>query len=69
MISESADGGTKETEYVFESDEGPRRDTSIEGLSKLKPAFRPDGKVTAGNASSLNDGAAASVIASRAYAY
>jgi acetyl-CoA C-acetyltransferase len=60
--------GRKGEISIFETDEGPRRDASIEGLAKLKPAFRPDGKVTAGNASSLNDGAAASVIASRAYA-
>jgi acetyl-CoA C-acetyltransferase len=52
----------------FETDEGPRRDASLEALAKLKPSFRPDGRVTAGNASSLNDGAAALVISSRAYA-
>lgn len=52
----------------FEADEGPRRDASLEALARLKPAFRPDGRVTAGNASTLNDGAAALVIASRAYA-
>ena len=60
--------GRKGEVTLFETDEGPRRDASIEGLARLKPAFRPDGKVTAGNASSLNDGAAAAVIASRAYA-
>lgn len=49
---------------VFATDEGPRRDTSIEKLAKLKPAFRKDGTVTAGNASTLNDGAAAVVVAS-----
>jgi len=53
---------------LFSVDEGPRRDASLEALSKLKPAFRPDGKVTAGNASTLNDGAAAVVVSSRAYA-
>ena len=53
---------------LFDTDEGPRKDTSLESLAKLKPAFKPDGKVTAGNASSMNDGAAAVVIASRAYA-
>jgi acetyl-CoA C-acetyltransferase len=52
----------------FETDEGPRRDASLEALAKLKPSFRPDGRVTAGNASSLNDGAAALVMSSRAYA-
>jgi len=56
-----------ETTFV-DTDEGPRRDVSLESLARLKPAFRIDGKVTAGNASSLNDGAAAAVISSRAYA-
>ena len=45
-------------------DEGPRRDTSPEGLARLRPAFRPGGTVTAGNSSTLNDGAAGLVIAS-----
>jgi len=52
----------------LDTDEGPRRDASLEALARLKPAFRPDGRVTAGNASSLNDGAAALVLASRSYA-
>ncbi len=47
-----------------EKDEGVRADTTAEGLAKLKPAFRPDGTVTAGNASQLSDGAAAVVVAS-----
>jgi acetyl-CoA C-acetyltransferase len=50
------------------ADEGPRPDTTLEALAGLKPAFQPDGKVTAGNAPGLNDGAAALVLASRAYA-
>jgi 3-oxoadipyl-CoA thiolase len=45
-------------------DEGPRADTSLERLSRLRPAFRADGIVTAGNSSSLNDGASAIVVAS-----
>jgi acetyl-CoA C-acetyltransferase len=53
---------------TFETDEGPRRDASLESLSKLKPVFKPDGKVTAGNSSSMNDGAAAVLVASDAYA-
>ena len=53
---------------VVEADEGPRRDTSLEILAKLKPAFQPAGRVTAGNAPGLNDGAAAVVLASRARA-
>ncbi|MDP2974921.1 MAG: thiolase family protein, partial [Anaerolineales bacterium] len=53
---------------IFDTDEAPRRDTTLEGLAALKPAFQKDGKVTAGNAPGLNDGAAAVVVASRAYA-
>ena len=53
---------------IFDTDEAPRRDTTLEGLTGLKPAFQKDGKVTAGNAPGLNDGAAATIIASRAYA-
>ena len=49
---------------VFDRDEGPRPDTSMESLAKLPPVFRQGGTVTAGNASSLNDGAAAVLIAS-----
>lgn len=49
-------------------DEAPRRDTSLEALSQLPPAFAPNGRVTAGNAPGLNDAAAALVVASRAKA-
>src|SRR5882672_11575204 len=49
---------------VVERDEGPRADTSLEKLARLKPAFRDGGTVTAGNSSSLNDGAAALLLAS-----
>jgi 3-oxoadipyl-CoA thiolase len=49
---------------VVDTDERPRRDTTLEGLARLKPAFRKDGSVTAGNASGINDGAAALVLAS-----
>jgi acetyl-CoA acetyltransferase family protein len=48
------------------ADEGVRRDTSMEKLAGLKPAFRPDGQVTAGNSSQISDGAAALLLASRA---
>lgn len=48
---------------VVDTDERPRRDTSLQALSKLKPAFRDGGTVTAGNSSGINDGAAALVIA------
>jgi acetyl-CoA C-acetyltransferase len=60
--------GKKGATTVFDTDEGPRRDTSLEALAKLKPAFKKDGTVTAGNAPSLNDAASALVIASRALA-
>jgi acetyl-CoA C-acetyltransferase len=60
--------GRKGEVSLFDTDEGPRKDTSLESLAKLKPAFKENGKVTAGNASSMNDGAAAVVISSRAYA-
>jgi len=49
-------------EFTFSTDEGPRADTTVEGLAKLKPVFDPHGTVTAGNASQINDGAAAVVI-------
>jgi acetyl-CoA C-acetyltransferase len=49
---------------VITADDGPRPDTTVEGLAKLKPAFKPDGKVTAGNACPLNDGAAAVIVMS-----
>jgi len=53
---------------TVDQDEGPRKDSSLETLAKLKPSFKSDGKVTPGNASPMNDGAAAVVIASQAYA-
>ncbi len=49
---------------VFDTDEGPREDSSLDALAKLKPAFRAGGTVTAGNASTINDGAAAVVVTS-----
>lgn len=52
---------------VFKKDEFPRPDTTIEKLAKLRPAFKKDGTVTAGNASGINDGAAAVIVASREF--
>ncbi|MGQ9618274.1 MAG: acetyl-CoA C-acetyltransferase [Candidatus Aminicenantia bacterium] len=49
---------------IVNTDECPRRDTSIEKLSQLKPAFKPDGTITAGNAPPVNDGASAVLVAS-----
>lgn len=60
--------GRKGETTIVDQDEGPRRDTSLEALAKLKPAFKPDGKVTPGNSSPMNDGGAAVVISSRKYA-
>ena len=58
-------GGRPQTrKTVFLTDEGPRRDTSVEALTKLKPAFHARGTVTAGNASQMSDGAAAAVVMS-----
>ena len=53
---------------VVDSDEGIRPETTVESLAKLKPAFSPDGTITAGNASQISDGAAAVILASRAAA-
>ena len=59
---------TRKDETVVEADEGPRRDASLEQLARLKPAFKEGGSVTAGNSSSLNDGAAAVLVVSPDYA-
>ena len=56
--------GGRKPPVVIERDEGIRPDTTAESLAKLKPAFRPEGTVTAGNASQLSDGGAAVVVAS-----
>ena len=60
--------GRKGKATVFAADETPRRDTSLEALAKLKPVFKKDGTVTAGNAPGLNDGASAVVVSSQAKA-
>lgn len=60
--------GRKGQVTVFDTDETPRRDTSLEQLANLKPAFQENGRVTAGNAPGLNDGAAAVIVANRALA-
>jgi len=53
---------------IFDTDESPRKDTSLEKLSRLRPVFQKDGTVTAGNASAITDGAAAVVVMSQARA-
>ncbi len=55
----------EEGEVVFREDEGPRKDTSLEALAALKPAFKVDGTVTAGNSSQMSDGACALVLVSK----
>ena len=60
--------GRKAQIRVIDTDEAPRRDTSLKALKKLKPIFKPDGKVTAGNSPGLNDAAAALVLASQTQA-
>jgi acetyl-CoA C-acetyltransferase len=69
---EAIDEGRFKDEIVpvgdFDTDEGPRRDTSIEKLAALKPVFDPEGTTTAGNAPGVNDGASALVVTSEEFA-
>jgi acetyl-CoA acyltransferase len=64
VVATVPNGGGKPstTEQLFTSDEGPRADTSMEALAKLRPAFHARGVVTAGNSSQMSDGAAAAVL-------
>jgi acetyl-CoA acyltransferase len=62
--SVSGNGRPTQREYVFDVDEGPRRDTSADALAKLRPAFHAQGTVTAGNSSQMSDGAAAVILMS-----
>ena len=64
VVPVSVASGGRKPPVVVERDEGIRADTTTEGLAKLKPAFRPDGTVTAGNSSQLSDGGAAVVVGS-----
>ncbi|RKX18259.1 MAG: acetyl-CoA C-acyltransferase [Candidatus Zixiibacteriota bacterium] len=57
----------KKDPIIFDKDEGPRSDISLEKLAKLRPAFQKDGTVTAGNAPGLNDGSAATIVVSEKY--
>jgi len=59
------DGKKNEQKYVFNVDEGPRRDSTYEALANLKPAFMQGGTVTAGNSSQMSDGAGAVVVMNR----
>jgi acetyl-CoA acyltransferase len=67
IVATDAPRGRKETVTLTE-DEGPRADAGPESLARLRPAFKPDGTVTAGNSSPLNDGAAAVLVTTREYA-
>ena len=64
-VREAGHGEVKERRFTFDTDEGPRPDTTPEGLAKLKPVFHAQGAVTAGNSSQTSDGAAGVVVMSR----
>lgn len=64
IVEPGEDGKPRTRKFTFSRDEGPRADTSMEALARLRPAFRPDGTVTAGNSSQMSDGAAGVVIMS-----
>jgi acetyl-CoA acyltransferase len=68
LVTLDAHGQRKVEPLVFAKDEGPRADTSVEALAKLKPVFHAQGSVTAGNSSQTSDGAAAVVVMSRSKA-
>ncbi|MBM4129518.1 acetyl-CoA C-acyltransferase [bacterium] len=68
LPSRDAKGRPSQQLVEFKIDEGPRADTTVEALAKLKPAFKVDGTVTAGNASQMSDGAAAALLGTRAFA-
>src|SRR6185295_7701873 len=65
LVDVGDDGQTKQKKLTFDTDEGPRPDTTPEGLAKLRPVFHVKGSVTAGNSSQTSDGAAAVVVMSR----
>lgn len=63
-LTEYADGKTVKKNFTVKRDEGPRGDSTLEGLAKLKPAFKEGGTVTAGNSSQMSDGASAVMVMS-----
>ncbi len=63
-VPDLASGEVRTKSRRFEADEGPRADTSAEGLAKLKPVFAARGSVTAGNSSQMSDGAGAAIVMS-----
>ena len=64
-VREAGNGEVKEQRFTFDTDEGPRPDTTPEGLARLRPVFHAKGTVTAGNSSQTSDGAAGVVVMSR----
>lgn len=63
-VNEYVDGKLVNKKFTVKRDEGPRADTTVEGLAKLKPAFKEGGMVTAGNSSQMSDGASAVIVMS-----
>jgi acetyl-CoA acyltransferase len=68
VIEAGEDGRQRKRVYTVKQDEGPRADTSLESLAKLKPAFKEGGTITAGNSSQMSDGAAAVMVMSKSKA-
>ena len=68
IVEPGTNGRSRTKTFTFKRDEGPRADTSLEALARLRPAFKDGGTVTAGNSSQMSDGAAGVVIMSRAKA-
>ena len=65
LVEYGRSGNIQKNSFIFKRDEGPRADTTVDALAKLKPAFKEGGTVTAGNSSQMSDGAAAAIIMSR----
>lgn len=65
VVEPGPDGRPQARSFTFRRDEGPRADTTLEALAKLRPAFREGGSVTAGNSSQMSDGAAGVIVMSR----
>lgn len=68
LVTPGGNGKPARRSFTFNRDEGPRADTTLEALAKLRPAFKEGGTVTAGNSSQMSDGAAAAIVMSRAKA-
>ncbi len=68
IVEPAGNGHQQEKTFTFSRDEGPRSDTSMDALARLRPAFKQDGTVTAGNSSQMSDGAAGVIVMSAARA-